>query len=99
MTRRICAVSRKGRIIRDTDIFIGGDGSGLGFGAGVGEQPTGKAAGEATRNACATWARCRSDVARCARHWFLDFGLRLVRFRLNNWGSLSGGERLSAIFG
>ena len=50
MPRRIRAVSRKGRVFRDADIFVSGDGRSLGFGASVGKNPAGKSAGETARN-------------------------------------------------
>jgi hypothetical protein len=88
MARRIRAVSRKGRIRRNADIFVGGDGGSFGFRASVGKEPTGKSAGEAAWNVSTSRSRRRNGSAQatgCARSRFLDFGLRLVKFRLRNW--------------
>lgn len=47
MARRIVAVRGKRGVVRYADIFVGADGSGFGFGAGIGQQPTRKTASEA----------------------------------------------------
>ena len=44
MPRWIRAMSRKGRVFRNADIFIRGDGGGFRFGACVGKKPAGKSA-------------------------------------------------------
>ncbi len=105
MPRRICTVSRKGRVRGNADIFVSGNGSGFGFGASVGEKPAGKPAGETARNIAASWAGSRScrgnwndQVAGSAWTCFFDFGLRLVRFRLDDWRN-GCGQRLATIFG
>jgi hypothetical protein len=102
VTRRVCAVRRKRRIFGYADIFVGGDRSGFGFGAGIGKEPTGQAAGEAPGNACATCAAracCRGDVAWRSWSWlFFHFRLRLMIFRLDGGRRWSGGKRLSTIF-
>jgi|SRR5580704_7773273 hypothetical protein len=88
MPRRIRAVSGKGRIRRNADIFVGRDWGSFRFGAGVGQEPAGKSAGEAAWNISASRSRRRNGSAQvtgCALSRFLDFGLRLVKFRLGNW--------------
>lgn len=102
MPRRIGAVSRKGRIRRNANIFVGRDGSSFRFGAGVGQEPAGKSAGEATRNISASRACCgngsAAQVAGRAGSCVFEIGLRLVNFRLGHWrGRRSCG--LSAILG
>jgi len=56
MPRRIRAVSRKGRVFRNADIFVGGDGGSFGVRASVGKEPAGKSAGETAGNIAANWA-------------------------------------------
>jgi hypothetical protein len=89
MPRRIRAVSEKGRIRSNADIFVSGDGSGFGFRAGVGEKPAGKSSGEAARDCSAgrSGGRNGSDaqVAGRAGSCFLEIRLRLVNFRLGHW--------------
>lgn len=48
--RRICAVSGKGNVLGNADVFVGGNGGGFGLGARIGQEPPGKAAGEAAGN-------------------------------------------------
>jgi hypothetical protein len=89
MPRRICTVSRKGRVRGNADIFVSGNGSGFGFGAGVGEKPAGKSAREAARDCSARRSGGRNgsaaEVAGRARSCFLEIRLRLVNFRLGDW--------------
>ena len=105
MPRRIRAMSRKGRVFRNADIFVGGDGGRFGLRACVGENPAGKASGETARNIAASWrssGSCRRNrsnlVTGSAWSSFFDFELRLVRFRLNDWRNRRG-QRLATIFG
>lgn len=60
MPRRIRAMSRKGRVFRNADIFVGGDGGRFGLRACVGENPAGKASGETAGNIPASRAGSRS---------------------------------------
>jgi hypothetical protein len=97
MPRRIRAMSRKRRIVGNPDVFIRGDGGSFRFGASVGKKPAGKSAGETAGNIAARWAAGRScrrngsaQVSGRARNCFFDFGLRLVRFRLDDRRSRRG---------
>jgi len=103
MPGRIRAVSRKGRIFRNPDIFVRGDWGRFGFRTCVGENPAGKAAGETAGNVAANRSRSgRRDgsgqVSGRTRSCFFDFGLRLVRFRPDNLRN-GRGQRLSTILG
>lgn len=87
----------------NTDIFVGGDGSGLGFRTGVGEEPARKSTGEAARNGCAGRTgggnRSAAQVAGRVRRRVFKVGLRLVvNFRLDS-GRRRCRRRLSAVFG
>lgn len=64
MPRRIRAVSRKGRVFRNADIFIRGDGGSFRFRAGVGKKPAGKSAGETAGNV----ATSRAASGSCSRN-------------------------------
>ena len=105
MPRRIRAMSRKGRVFRNADIFVGGDGGRFGLRACVGENPAGKASGETAGNIAASWAgsgSCRRNgsnlVAGSAWSSFFDFELRLVGCLLDDWRN-GRGQRLASIFG
>jgi hypothetical protein len=89
MPRRIRAMSRKGRIRRNADIFVGGDGGRFRFGAGVGKEPAGKSARKAAGNISAGRSCCgngsAAQVAGRAGRCVFEIGLRLVNFRLGHW--------------
>jgi len=86
--RRICAVSGKGRVRGNADIFVSGNGSSLGFGAGVGEKPAGKSAGEAARDRSAGRSGGRnggpSESAGSAGSRVIELRLRFANFRLGH---------------
>ena len=54
MARRICAVGGKRSVVGNAYVLVSRNGSGLGFGASIGEQPARKSASEATRDGGAT---------------------------------------------
>ena len=87
--RRICTVSGKGSVLGYADIFVGGNGSGFGFGASIGEQPAGKSPGEAARHRAASRSggRNRADgqITGRARSGVFEIRLRLVNFGLDDW--------------
>jgi hypothetical protein len=64
MPRRISAMSRKGRVLSNTDIFIRGDGGSFRFRASVGKKPARQSARETARNVATSWAASGS----CSRN-------------------------------
>jgi hypothetical protein len=102
MPRRICAMSGKGSVFGYADIFVGGNGSGFGFGARIRKQPARKSAREAARNGGAGRSGGRNgttaQVAGRARSRLFEIGLRLVNFRLSN-GRRRCGRGLATILG
>ena len=99
MPRRICTVSGKGSVFGYADIFVGRDGGSFRFRASVGEKPAGKSAGETARNAGASGRNgSAGKITGRPRSGFLEIGLRLVNFRLDD-GRRRGSLRLATIFG
>jgi hypothetical protein len=105
MPRWIRAMSRKRRIVGNSDIFLRGDGGSFRFGASVGKKPAGKSARETAGNVATSWAARRSccrnrraQVSGGTRNCFFAFRLRLVRFRLDNWRN-GRGRGLATILG
>ena len=105
MPRWIRAMSRKRRIVGNSDIFLRGDGGSFRFGASVGKKPAGKSARETAGNVATRWAASRSccrnrraQVSGGTRNCFFAFRLRLVRFRLDNWRN-GRGRGLATILG
>jgi len=87
---------------RRTDVVVrrvglSGFRCGLGFGAGVGEEPAGESAGRTARHV-RTCGQATGLRRGAARHRFVDFRLRFVQLGLYDGSHRSGCRGLVAIF-